>query len=271
MMASFEDEFMIGIIGAGNMGKAIALRIRQKVIISDKDSLKLRLIKFKRICIAKHNIGLVKSADIVILAVKPQDIIEVLKEIKPYTRGRLIISIAAGIKTSLIERILGRARVVRVMPNMPALVGKGISAITRGRFAAKRDLDIAGNIFLNMGEVIALREGFMDAVTALSGSGPAYYFLFTDMLEKAGQAIGLRRDVARKLAIATFIGSAASAEEEALSMQGFVKKVASKGGTTEAAIKVFKKRGLERIVKDAVEAAFNRSQRLGSRRGKWQR
>jgi pyrroline-5-carboxylate reductase len=200
-----------------------------------------------------------KCATFIILAVKPQDIIKVLEEIKPYSRAKLIISIAAGVKTILMEKILGRARVVRAMPNMPALVGKGITAITKGRFATKKDMNVARRIFLNIGEVVELEEGFMDDVTALSGSGPAYYFLFTEMLEKAGEALGLKKELARRLARATFIGAAASASAVDISMQDFVKKVASKGGTTEAALKIFEQEGMEDIVKKALHAARNRS------------
>jgi pyrroline-5-carboxylate reductase len=253
---------MIGIIGSGNMGKAIALRVNQRIIISDVDRSRLHFARTRRIGIAEDNIVLVKCAGVIIIAVKPQDIIKVLEEIKPYSKSKLIISIAAGVRIALMERILGKVRVIRVMPNMPALVGKGISAITRGKFATKKDMDMAHRIFSSIGEVVELEEKFMDAVTALSGSGPAYYFLFTAMLERAGQAIGLKKELARRLARATFIGSAASASATNLSMQDFIKKVASKGGTTEAALKAFKQEGLEHILKKAVKAAANKSKQL---------
>ena len=254
---------MIGIIGAGNMGKAIASRINKNIIISDITLRKLRFSKARHIKVAKDNIDLVKRSNIIIIAVKPQHIIKVLKEIKPYAGNKLVISIAAGVKTRLIEKVLGRARVVRIMPNMPALVGKGVSAIASGKFAKKKDLDVAERIFSNVGEVVRVKEDLMDAVTALSGSGPAYYFLFTDMLEKAGQAIGLKKELARRLAMATFIGAAASLSATSISMQGLVKKVASKGGTTEAALKVFKEKKLESIVRQALKAAKARSRHLG--------
>ncbi|MBU1853915.1 MAG: pyrroline-5-carboxylate reductase [Candidatus Omnitrophica bacterium] len=257
---------MIGIIGAGNMGKAIALCINERLLINDVDPAMLRFKKTKYIFLAGDNINLTKRASLIILAVKPQCIIKVLEEIKPHVKGKLIVSIAAGIKTDLLEKVLGKARVVRVMPNMPLLVGKGISAITRGRFATERDLVCVGRIFMSLGEVVKLKENLMDAVTAVSGSGPAYYFLFTDILEKAGVSCGLNKNLARRLANATFIGAAESASLTDISMQDFVKKVASKGGTTEAALKIFKKKGLERIITQAVKAACNRSRQL-SRNG----
>lgn len=253
---------MIGIIGAGNMGKAIASGIRQKVIISDVEAAKLRPLKNRRVCVSRDNIDVVRRSKIIIIAVKPQNMQEVLREIKPYVKDRLIISIAAGIETRRIEKILGRVKVVRVMPSLPLLVGKGVSAISRGRFARRKDVDMAARIFLNVGEVVEVREGFMDAVTAVSGSGPAYYFLFTDLLQKAGRSCGLDKGLARELAVATFIGAAASASAAKIPMRDFIKKVASKGGTTEAALRIFKQKGLERIVKEAVRAALKRSRSL---------
>lgn len=266
---------MLGIIGAGNMGRAIASRVNKKILVSDIDPSKLDFRKNRQILIARDNIDLTKRSKVIILAVKPQDIIEVLKEIWPYIKGKLIISIAAGVETRSIEKILKGARVIRVMPNMPALVGKGISAITRGRFAGKKDMDAARRIFVNVGEIVEVKEGLMDAVTALSGSGPAYYFLFTDILKRAGQAIGLEEGLAEKLAVATFIGAANTAEAAGIPMQDFIKKVASKGGTTEAALRTFKQKGLERIVKQAVSSASKMSRALSKsallRRGEWLR
>ena len=196
------------------------------------------------------------------MAVKPQDVVGVLEEIKPCVKEKLIISIAAGITTLFIEKALGRTRVIRVMPNMPAMVGKGISAISRGRFANAEDSKIASRIFLNLGEAIEVKEKTMDAVTAVSGSGPAYYFLFTYLLVKAAEANGLKKDIALKLAKATFIGAVEIMKYKNLSIGQLVKKVASKGGTTEAALKVFKKENLEAIIKKAVTQATYRSKQL---------
>jgi pyrroline-5-carboxylate reductase len=242
---------MIGIIGAGNMGMAIASRIKGKILLSDKN---------KRI---SNNISVAEGSDIIILAVKPQDIGDVLKEIRPYAGKKLIISIAAGVTTLSIEKALSpKARVIRVMPNMPAMVGKGISAISCGRFAAPGDLKSCLRIFSFLGEVIEVKEKMMDAVTSVSGSGPGYYFLFTHLLAKAAQASGFGKGLAMKLAKATFIGAAELASESDLSMEELVKKVASKGGTTETALKVFQQEKLEAIVKKAVKAAAHRSSNL---------
>jgi len=242
---------MISIIGAGNMGTVIASGIKTRVFFSDK---------FKRI---SDNVTAAKRSDVIILAVKPQDIAGVLKEISSYVKGKLIISIAAGVPTRSIEKILGKVKVIRVMPNMPSMVGKGISAISRGRFAKAEDLKIAFGIFRNLGEVVEVKEKMMDAVTAVSGSGPAYYFLFTHLLAKAAHAQGLEKDLALKLAWATFIGAAeVASRNKNLSMEEFIKKVASKGGTTEAALKAFKQEKIELVIKKAVKHAARRSKQL---------
>lgn len=241
---------MIGIIGAGNMGMIIASGIKKKVLLSDKN---------------KHisdNVTLARRSDIIILAVKPQDMKGVLEEIKPYVKGKLIISIAAGVTTLSIEKALPGARVIRVMPNMPSMVGKGISAISRGRFAKAGDLKITSVIFSKLGEIIEVKEKMMDAVTAVSGSGPAYYFLFTYLLARAGEANGLDKDLALKLARAAFIGAAEIIKSKNLPMEELVRKVASKGGTTEAALKVFKQEKLGAIIKKAVKNAADRSNHL---------
>jgi len=256
---------MIGIIGAGNMGRAIALRIKKRILVSDTVSGRMRFKKARRIMKARDNIDLAMRSKIIIIAVKPQHIKGILAEIRPYIKGKLVISIAAGVSSSYIEKALERrARVIRIMPNMPAMVGKGISAIAKGRLASKNDVAMARRIFAGLGEVVEVRESLMDAVTGVSGSGPAYYFLFTDLLEKAARSCGLQKALAKRLVMATFIGTAASAGATSISMQDFLKKVASKGGTTEAALKIFKQKGLERIVKQAVSAACRRSKFLTS-------
>ena len=260
---------MIGIIGAGNMGKAIALRIGQKVLITDIDKTKLRFSSNNRIVALKDNISLVNRSEVIILAVKPQKMKAVLKDIAPYAKTKLIISIAAGIETSFIERVLKYAKVVRVMPNMALLVGRGISCISAGKRTTSKDLRIVIKIFSRFGEVVGVKESLMSSVTAVSGSGPAYYFLFTDLLKKAAESCGLNKRLAAQLARATFIGAACSCAGTKISMEDFVNKVASKGGTTEAALKVFKKRNLEAIVKQAVKAAKDRSKEL--KEEVWQR
>ncbi|MDP2910882.1 MAG: pyrroline-5-carboxylate reductase [Candidatus Omnitrophota bacterium] len=256
---------MIGIIGAGNMGMAIASGLRERFLVSDEDLSKLKAIKNRKVSIARSNIDLARQSNVIILAVKPQDIGKVLKEIKPHIKEKLIISIAAGVKTGSMEKALGKVAIIRVMPNMPAMVGKGISAISRGRFAGLSDFKTASRIFSNVGEIVEVKENMMDAVTAVSGSGPAYYFLFTYLLQKAAQASGLKKDIAVKLARAVFIGAAEIVKSKDLSMEELVEKVASKGGTTEAALKVFKNKKLGNIIEQAVKSASLKSSNVTKR------
>src|SRR3989338_6010098 len=164
---------MIGIIGVGNMGRAIALRAGAKVFVSDEDKDKLDFKGNDSITSLKDNIELVKHSDIIIIAVKPQCMKALLNEIALFSNGKLVISIAAGIETGFIENIMDKARVVRVMPNMPLIAGKAVSAVCKGRSAMPEDLGAAVEIFSNFGETVVIKESLMDVVTGVSGSGPA--------------------------------------------------------------------------------------------------
>lgn len=164
----------IGIIGFGNMGSAIAGRIKSKyrVIAFDEDEEKTKNIS--GIGTVNSITDLLKQSDAIVLAVKPQDFDAVLSEVKPFAKGKLIISIAAGIKTQYIEKKLGGARVVRAMPNLPVKVGKGISCLCKGKFARGTDLKFSEEIFKKLGKTLVLKENMMDAATAISGSGPGF-------------------------------------------------------------------------------------------------
>jgi pyrroline-5-carboxylate reductase len=261
----------IGIIGLGNMGSAIL-----NGLISSRAVGKAALIGFDKeparragarkkysIPISRSVSELVTHCDIVIIAVKPQNIGEVLKEISFYGKGRLYISIAAGITTRRIEKALGgKPRVIRVMPNTPALVGEGISALCKGRYASKSDLKTADEIFSSVGEAVELNEKYFDLVTALSGSGPAYFFYLKEALIGAAVRLGMDNKTAKKLVLQTALGSARllleSGHEHGLLRQ----HVTSKGGTTERAIAVFEKAKIKETVARAVRAAARRSKEL---------
>lgn len=174
---------MIGIIGAGNMGgaliKGLGFDPKNKIIASDVSKDRLEFLKKNyRIQIANSNIALAEISDIIILAVKPKQIDDVLSQIKPVVgSGKLIISVAAGITTKRIEqKIKKEVAVIRAMPNMPALIGKGVSAISGGRFAEQKHIKIALDILSSVGRAIQVDEDKMDIITAVSGSGPAYFF-----------------------------------------------------------------------------------------------
>ncbi|MFH1190218.1 MAG: pyrroline-5-carboxylate reductase [Candidatus Omnitrophota bacterium] len=259
----------IGIIGCGNMGEAIFSRLSQamekstSLMVSEMDYARRSAIQDKyRIIVAIDNNYLVKYCDVIILAVKPKYIESVLgREVCcGMSPDKLLISIAAGITTKHIESVVGKdIPVIRVMPNMPAVIGEAISSISAGASAAKEHMALAREIFSMIGTVVEVEEGLVDAVTAISGSGPAYFFYFIESLIEAAGKLKLDGATARELVIKTALGSAKlldrSKEDPAL----LRRKVTSKGGTTEAALKVFDAKKLKNIVCSAAEAACKRS------------
>lgn len=259
----------IGIIGFGNMGSAIADKIKReyKVTVFDRDKNKTN--NLSGIKVAKNIQELVKGSEVVILAVKPQDFDSVLQEIKDFTKGRLIISIAAGITTTYIEKILKEARVIRVMPNLPARVGKGMSTLCKGKSASNEDLEFVRRLFKKVGDTLIIGENMLDAATAVSGSGPAYvcYYLesaadmkkFLHNFQRAAEAIGFSETEAAILATGTYLGTFEFLKKTGLTPSELKKQVASKGGTTEAALKVLEAGG---TLEEAVRAAKKRAEEL---------
>ncbi len=261
----------IGIIGLGNMGRAILSNlissgaVRKGAVIGlDLDARKCGDAKKRLgIAIARSIRELVSRSDIVLIAVKPQDIDPCLNEISLCGKNRLYISIAAGIKTDRLEkRLAGRARVVRVMPNTPVLVGEGISALCKGRYASRSDLKTADEIFSSVGEAVELNERYFDLVTALSASGPAYFFYLKEALIEAAVRLGMDKKTAKKLVLKTALGSARLLLESGCEPGLLRQHVTSKGGTTERAIAVFEKAKIKETVARAVRAAARRSKEL---------
>ena len=260
----------VGFIGAGNMGEALIKGIlsgrllkKNDLIVSDKEDKRRLYIRRKYgIRTVRDNLEVVKRSDILILAIKPQDARGVLSVVRPaLTDRKLVISLMAGIRTKYIEGG-GKIRVVRVMPNAPALVGSGIAAVSPGSFALKKDVKLAKSIFACVGEVIEIEESLLDIVTALSGSGPAYLFYLVEALASAGVKRGLKKETALRLACQTAFGSGKMLNESSFSLEQLIKKVASKGGTTEAALKVFESQGLRKIIEQGVRAAEKRAKQL---------
>jgi pyrroline-5-carboxylate reductase len=206
-----------------------------------------------------------QEADIVLIAVKPQTMGDCLEGIKEaIDTSKLIISIAAGITTEFIENRVGEEiRVVRAMPNTPALVGAGATTICGGSSAKERDLDEAEKIFAALGKVYRLDEELIDAVTALSGSGPAYLFLFAESLQKAAIRAGLPESEAPDLVAQTLFGASKLLMESSDTASTLREKVTSPGGTTEAALAIFEDRGFEQSIIAAVEGALARAKELG--------
>jgi pyrroline-5-carboxylate reductase len=205
-----------------------------------------------------------REAHIILLAVKPQQVAHVLKEIGPVVRSaHLVLSIAAGIRTAYIESFLAKGvPVVRIMPNTPALVRAGASAIAAGRFAQLPHLKTVESIFSTVGTVVRIAEKDIDAVTALSGSGPAYLFYLAEAMHEAGTKLGLTPHVANGLVRQTLKGASlllAQSHEEARTLR---QRVTSPGGTTEAAISVFEKSRVKASIAKAIRRAQQRAREL---------
>ncbi len=208
----------------------------------------------------------VKDSKYLLVAVKPQNIKQVIGEIGEFFRKDFnnIISIAAGISTEFYEKNLGEGTsVMRVMPNAPALYKKGIAAISRGKYADDADQEFTVELMRKIGDTILIREDLQDISTAINGSGPAYFFLFCKALIESATANGLGKKAAKKLVIETMIGAGIMLKRSGLEIDELISKVASPGGTTEQALKSFKKSGLDDIVENAVGDAVRRSKELG--------
>jgi pyrroline-5-carboxylate reductase len=274
----------IGIIGAGNMGEAFVgavitskLFAPSEVEVSDINSQRLKFMETTYgIRTTSDNKALFNRSDIVILAVKPQQMSEILYQIVPEDESgpvskKLVISIAAGIRIEKIETILYAALpmekknllpIIRVMPNTPALVLKGVSGLSANRYASPEDVQTARRILTAMGTVVTFEESDLDAVTALSGSGPAYVFFLAESMIGAGIELGLTPENARDLTIGTLRGAVAMMETGSEPPENLRRKVTSPGGTTEAAFKVLDKNNVKQVIIDAVTAAAQRSRQL---------
>jgi len=210
------------------------------------------------------NKQIVASCDIIILAVKPQDMDSVVKEISDAVREDMtVVSIAAGITLAYLSSRLKTRKLIRVMPNTPALARKGMTVMSLCECFSDRDIGLVRNIFMSIGEVITLPEKYMDAVTAVSGSGPAFIALFVESMIQGGIQAGLHPGDALTLAVQTAIGTS-QLLDTGLSPSKLREMVTSPGGTTAAGLKVFEENGLRGIVAAAIEAAKNRSEELGS-------
>lgn len=267
----------IGIIGCGNMGQTLISGIVAKgyisprnIFVNDKDRRKLKNVKSRlKINISRSNSELIESSDVIILATKPQDVVGVFQDVALPLKGKLLISICAGIKTGTLEKLLGKIPVVRVMPNMPAVISQGISAISLGKYVTGNNGKISRSIFSCIGDVVELDEQLMDAVTAISGSGPAYFFYLAERLIEVAKEMGISNLAAQKLVLKTVLGSAMLMNQRKLSPQILRKRVSSKGGTTEAAFAVLRRQGLDKILTLALKAAAQRSKKLEKKLAKY--
>ncbi len=264
---------IVGFIGGGQMAEAMIKGLLSsqtieacKIYVSEPiQERRNYLVQAYEVKVFERNSALVKEADIIILAVKPQVLSEVLAEISPAieVKRHLVISIAAGISLAFLERRLPEGtRVIRVMPNTPALVLAGISAYTPGKKATKEDLDVAKEILSALGECLQLPETFFDAVTGLSGSGPAFVAIFLEALIDGGVKVGLPRPIAERLALQTVVGTIRLMKESGRDPYQIKAMVTSPGGTTIAGVKALARGAFSATVMDAIEAATKRSEEL---------
>ena len=266
-----DKRFKTGVIGCGNMGSSILRGLAdsgfypQNLYATDPDPKKTKVIqKDLHIKISKTNRQLATICDVIILAVKPSVMASVLDEISHCTsKTTLVISIAAGVPISKIQKgFKEKLPVVRVMPNMPALIREGISAYALGSFAGPKHRNITAMILKSLGSVVEVKEKMMDLVTAVSGSGPAYFFLMAEKMIESAYELGMKSDVAKQLVYQTALGSAKVMLSEEEDPDVLIGRVASKGGTTEAALKVFQRKGFGKIVDDAIQAAYKKSKEI---------
>jgi len=261
---------MTGFIGGGNMAEALIKGMvaggRKEVLVSEpREERRKELEGTYGIETTESNREVVGRCNIVILAVKPQQMGTVLEEISgEVTEERTIVSIAAGITLSYLSGRLGTKKIIRVMPNTPALVQAGMSVMSYSDALAGSEVDIVKTILMSVGRVIVLPEELMDAVTALSGSGPAFIALFTEAMIDAGEKLGLRKADAAELAVQTLWGTAKMLND-GMPAEKLRAMVTSPGGTTAEGLKIFEGDGLREMVGKALQASKSKAEELGRR------
>jgi pyrroline-5-carboxylate reductase len=266
--SAFKNRFAI--VGAGVMGEALLLSIIRSgidvlnIVISDKKSERTAELTSKYGCQSLALEQIASSFENILLVVKPRDMDSLLESIgKTISVGQRVVSFVAGKKTSAIEKYLAEGvAVLRVMPNTPMSVGIGLSAISAGRYASREDVKAVEELLKASGKTIVVDESLQDAVTATSGSGPAYFFRFVEAMISGARDLGLSESDAKTLVIQTITGAAAMLNVEGASPSKLRENVTSPNGTTFAALQVFESMDIEGIIKKAMRAARDRSQEL---------
>jgi len=262
----------LAIVGLGKMGTALLQGILDTGIYQPHELIGCDILvddreindEFYGIETTKDNVYATGKAEVVLLAVKPQVMAEVLTNIVNQLHDKLVISIAAGITTDSLKERLPRSRVIRVMPNTPSLVKAGISAISPGPDATEEDIELVKNLLTGVGEVVQVEERLMDAVTGLSGSGPAYIYMIIEALSDGGVLMGLPRGLATRLAASTVLGAARMVLETGKHPGELKDMVTSPGGTTIKAVEELEKNNLRGTLISAVKAATQRSRELNN-------
>jgi len=264
-------------IGAGNMASALiggllagGARAEDLRAVDIDPGQRERLAARHRVPVFSEAGPALAGADCVVLAVKPQQLPALAAELGPAVAGRLVLTLAAGVRIADLSRWLGgHGRIVRAMPNTPALIGQGIAGLYAGSAVGEGDRALATRILAAVGEVLWVDdEPMIDAVTAVSGSGPAYVFLCIEALEEAAVAAGFAPAQARVLAVRTFAGAGALAAAEPESPAVLRARVTSRGGTTERGVAALEAAGLRAAMREAVSAALRRAVELGDESGR---
>ncbi len=262
----------IGFIGGGNMAEAFIKGLEKggfpssDILFSEpNDHRRQHVEELYGVASTADNAELVKACDVIVLATKPQILDRVLEDIVPvFDHSKLLISILAGVTTRTLEEgLAGNPRVVRSMPNTPALAGMGAAALCPGRHVSVDDRRLAQHLFETVGVALWVEESQMDAVTGLSGSGPAFVYTFIEALAAGGVQEGLRLDIAHALAVQTVVGAAHLVKETGEHPALLREKVCSPAGTTISAMRVLEERGLRAMMMEAVGVATRRSRELG--------
>jgi pyrroline-5-carboxylate reductase len=263
----------VALLGGGKMGGALVGGLLESGF--DADTLSIAEIdperrlaleqQFPKVRVVPSAAWAVADADVVVLAVKPGDVAPTVTTALPALgTDTLVVSIAAGVTIASVEALIPNRPVVRAMPNTPALVGCGASAIAGGTHARPEHLDLAEQLLGAVGVVVRVGEPMLDAVTGLSGSGPAYLFLVAEAMTEAGVLVGLPRDVATRLVVQTILGSAMLLDQDPSGPEALRAAVTSPGGTTAAGLRALEQHGVRAAILDAVSAATARSRELGA-------
>ena len=266
----------VAFIGGGNMASAIigglidqGMAPSALLVVEPFEQARAQLKKQFGLQASEAATDALKSCRTVVWAVKPQTFKEAAAPVAAFTRDALHLSVAAGIRSDSVGRWLGAARVARAMPNTPALVGKGMTGLYAGPAVGPADRADVEALLGPTGDLLWFeREEQLDAVTALSGSGPAYVFYFLEAMVKAGTQMGLSESQARQLAVATFSGASALASSSGDSLETMRQRVTSKGGTTYAAITAMDEGGVQAAFVKAMEAARRRADEMGQEFGR---
>ena len=264
------ESVKLGFIGAGNMTSSLIRGLlangtsADSILIADIDEEKLQTLHTECGVLISSNQAIAEEADVIVLAVKPQVMKSVCTEIELADSTPLLVSIAAGIPLGSLQNWLGeKAAIVRCMPNTPALVGKGATGLFANELTSEQQKEHASQLMSAVGSIVWVNsESAIDAVTAVSGSGPAYFFLFMEAMQEAAADLGLDKETAEQLSIQTALGAAELALQSEDDVAELRKKVSSPGGTTERALREFENGGLRELVQKALTAARDRSEEL---------